>query len=55
MQFIKNSHMVDYICMYDVYKLLYIKFVFNSFVTIIQLTDYLMWQFIYEYTIFLGQ
>ncbi len=33
--------MVDYICMYDVYKLSYRRPSFNSFVIIIQLTNFL--------------
>jgi hypothetical protein len=33
--------------MYDVYKLPYRRFIFNSLATIIQLTDNLMSQFIY--------
>jgi len=47
MQFLKKSNMVDYICMYDVYKLLYRKLIFNLLATIIQLTNFLTWQFIY--------
>jgi len=30
MQFLKKLNMVDYICMYDVYKLLYKRPIFNS-------------------------
>jgi hypothetical protein len=33
--------MVDYICMYDVYKLLYKIRIFNSLVIIIQIIDFL--------------
>ncbi len=40
MQLLKKSNMVDYICMYDVYKLLYRKPIFTSPGTIIQLTDF---------------
>jgi hypothetical protein len=43
MQLLKKMNMVDYICMYDVYKLLYKKPIFNTLVIIIQLTDFLMW------------
>jgi hypothetical protein len=38
---LKKSNMVDYICMYDVYKLPYRIFIFNSLATILQLTDFL--------------
>jgi hypothetical protein len=31
----------------DVYKLLYIKPIFNSLIIIVQLIDFLIWQFIY--------
>ncbi len=41
MQFLKKSNMVDYICMYDVYKLPYGRCIFNSFTTTIQLTNFL--------------
>ena len=41
MQLFKKSNMVDYICMYDVYKLPYKRPIFNSFATIIQLIDFL--------------
>jgi hypothetical protein len=34
-QFLKKSNMVDYICMYDVYRLSYRRPIFNSLVTII--------------------
>jgi len=47
MQFLKKLNMVDYICMYDVYKLLYRRPIFNSLAIIIQLIDFLMWKFIY--------
>jgi hypothetical protein len=40
MQLLKKSNMVDYICMYDVYKLLYKRPIFNSLVTMIQQTDF---------------
>jgi hypothetical protein len=32
--------MVDYLCMYDVYKLLYRRPIFNLFTNIIQLIDF---------------
>jgi hypothetical protein len=35
--------MVDYICMYNVYKSLYRKPIFNSLAIIIQPIDYLTW------------
>jgi hypothetical protein len=35
MQFLKKSNMVDYICMYEVYKLPYRRLIFKSLVTII--------------------
>jgi hypothetical protein len=47
MQLLKKSNMIDYICMYDVYKLMYRRPIFNSLATIRQLIDFLMWQFIY--------
>jgi len=47
MQLLKKSNMVNYIFMYDVYKMSYTKPIFNSLVTIIQLTNFLTWQFIY--------
>ncbi len=47
MQFLKNSNMVDYICMYDVYELPYKRHIFDSLVITIKLTYFLMWQFIY--------
>jgi hypothetical protein len=47
LQDLKKSNMVDYICMYDVSKLAYRGPIFNSFAIIIQLIDFLMWQFIY--------
>jgi hypothetical protein len=40
MQLLKKSNMVDYICMYDVYKLLYKGPIFNSIAIIIQLTEF---------------
>ncbi len=40
MQFFKKSNIVDYIYMYDVYKLLYKRSIFNSLATIIQLIDF---------------
>jgi hypothetical protein len=43
MQLLKELNMVDYICIYDVYKLPYKKPIFNSLTTIIQLIDFLMW------------
>ncbi len=43
----EKLNMIDYICMYDIYKLSYKKPIFNSLVTIVQLIDFLMWQFIY--------
>ncbi len=45
--------MVDYKCMYDAFILTFRRSIFNSLATTIQLTDFLTWQFIYEYTIFL--
>jgi hypothetical protein len=51
----EKSNMVDYICVYDVYKLTYRRSIFNSLATIIQLIDFLMWQFIYEYIVFLKE
>jgi hypothetical protein len=53
MQLFKKLDMIDYICMYNVYKLSYRKPIFNSLATIIQLIDFLTWQFIYEYIVFL--
>jgi hypothetical protein len=47
MQLLKKLNIIDYVCMYDVYKLLYKTPIFNLFVTIIQQTDFLTWQFIY--------
>jgi hypothetical protein len=47
MQFLKKFDMVDYVCMYNVYKLQYKKPIFNSLAIIIQQTDFLMWSFIY--------
>jgi hypothetical protein len=47
MQLFKKSNMVDYGCMYDAYILSYKKHIFNSLATIIQLIDFLTWQFIY--------
>jgi hypothetical protein len=47
MQLLKKFDMVDYICMYNVYKLQYKKPIFNSLVIIIQLIDFWMWLFIY--------
>jgi hypothetical protein len=41
MQLLKKSNAVDYICMYDVYKLLYKRPIFNLFAIIIQLADFL--------------
>jgi hypothetical protein len=38
-------------CMYNVYKLPHKIFIFNSFATIIQLTDFLTCQFIYTIVI----
>jgi hypothetical protein len=37
MQLLKKSNMVDYMYMYDVYKLLYRRPIFNSLAIIIQL------------------
>jgi hypothetical protein len=47
MQLLKKFDMVDYICMYNVYKLQYKRPIFNSLAIIIQLIDFLMWLFIY--------
>ncbi len=43
MSLLKKSNMVDYICMYDVYKLTYIIPIFDSLANIIQLTNFLTW------------
>jgi hypothetical protein len=43
----ENLNMVDYIYMYDVYKSSYKIFIFNALATIIQLIDFLTWQFMY--------
>jgi hypothetical protein len=42
MQFLKKSNIIDYVFMYNVYKLLFNTPIFNSLVTIIQLIDFLM-------------
>jgi hypothetical protein len=52
MQFLKKSNMVNYICMYDVYKLPYKRPIFKSLVITIQPIDF--WHdnlFIYLYNI----
>jgi len=41
MQLKKKSNMINYKCMYDMYKLSYKKPIFNSFTIIIQLTNFL--------------
>jgi hypothetical protein len=38
-----NCNIIDYGCMYDVYKLLYKLPIFNSLAIIIQLNDFLKW------------
>jgi hypothetical protein len=43
MQFLKKSNMINYICMYNVYKLPYIKAIFNLFTIIVQLIDFVTW------------
>jgi hypothetical protein len=40
MQLLKKSNMVDYIYMYDVYKLSYKKLIFNSLAIMIELTNF---------------
>ncbi len=37
----EKSNTFDYICIYDIYKLLYKRSIFNSLATIIQLTNFL--------------